>query len=164
MAIMISEEESMGLSTSNMYLHGNPKCSHINLKANRVSSSWSSLDRETDYNRWVSWNANNNRKRALLRAKSTIQTAGADGKSVLDDKLRKAEMNSVRVNVSQDGTGHFKTIKEAVDSIPPYNTRRVIIAIKPGVYRYAFDSLNVKAVHHINTVLIVSTREDTDLM
>ncbi|KAF9669232.1 hypothetical protein SADUNF_Sadunf14G0086500 [Salix dunnii] len=99
------------------------------------SSSSSLLDTETDYTRWVSWNVHNHQKRAMLRAKSTNQAPGADGKLVLDDKLRQAEMNSVRVNVSQDGTGDFKTIGEAINSIPPYNTRRVIIAIKPGVYR-----------------------------
>lgn len=99
------------------------------------SSSWSLLDTERDYSRWVSWNVNNHQKRAMLMAKSTVQTPGADGKLVLDGKLRQAEMNSVRVTVSQDGTGDFKTITEAINSIPPYNTRRVIIAIKPGVYR-----------------------------
>ncbi|PNT04314.1 hypothetical protein POPTR_014G117100v4 [Populus trichocarpa] len=99
------------------------------------SSSWSLLDTERDYSRWVSWNGNNHQKRAMLMAKSTVQTPGADGKLVLDGKLRQAEMNSVRVTVSQDGNGEFKTIKEAINSIPPYNTRRVIIAIKPGVYR-----------------------------
>jgi len=128
------------------------------------SSSWSLLDTERDYSRWVSWNVNNHRKRAMLMAKSTVQTPGADGKLVLDGKLRQAEMNSVRVTVSQDGTGDFKTITEAINSIPPYNTRRVIIAIKPGVYRYVFNPLNVKAAHHINTGLIVSTHEDTNLM
>lgn len=100
------------------------------------SSSWST-DRETDYNKWVSWNVENHRKRAMVEAKSIIQTPGATGK-VLDGKLRKAEMTSMRINVSQDGTGDFTTIKEALNSIPPHNTRRVIIAIKPGVYRYGF--------------------------
>lgn len=128
------------------------------------SSSWSLLDTERDYSRWVSWNVNNHQKRAMLMAKSTVQTPGADGKLVLDRKLRQAEMNSVRVTVSQDGTGDFKTITEAINSIPPYNTRRIIIAIKPGVYRYVFNPLNVKAVHHIKTGLIVSTHEDTNLM
>ncbi|KAJ6972793.1 hypothetical protein NC653_033188 [Populus alba x Populus x berolinensis] len=99
------------------------------------SSSWSLLDTERDYSRWVSWNVNNHQKRAMLVAKSTVQTPGAGGKLVLDGKLRQAEMNSVRVTVSQDGTGDFKTITEAIYSIPPYNTRRIIIAIKPGVYR-----------------------------
>ncbi|KAJ6879836.1 hypothetical protein NC652_033227 [Populus alba x Populus x berolinensis] len=111
------------------------QCTHddnLNTPDYDPSSSWSLLDTERDYSRWVSWNVNNHQKRAMLVAKSTVQTPGADGKLVLDGKLRQAEMNSVRVTVSQDGTGDFKTITEAIYSIPPYNTRRVIIAIKPG--------------------------------
>ncbi|QCE07123.1 probable pectinesterase 53 [Vigna unguiculata] len=52
-----------------------------------------------------------------------------------DLKLRQAESNKVTITVSQDGSGHFKTISEALNSIPPRNTRRVIVSISPGVYR-----------------------------
>ncbi|KAF7121030.1 hypothetical protein RHSIM_Rhsim13G0002200 [Rhododendron simsii] len=58
------------------------------------------------------------------------------GSKVFDLKLRNAEMNKVRINVSQvDGTGDFKSIKEALDSILLHSTKRVILTIKPGVYR-----------------------------
>ena len=69
------------------------------------------------------------------QVKSLNQSPGTGGR-VLDDKLRMAEINKVRINVSQNGTGDFRTIKEALNSIPLRNTRRVILVIKPGIYRY----------------------------
>lgn len=60
----------------------------------------------------------------------TIQS----GRNV-DRKLRKAEMYRVNITVSQDGDGDFSTINEAIATIPTYNSRRVVVMIKPGVYR-----------------------------
>ncbi|KAK9281124.1 hypothetical protein L1049_004017 [Liquidambar formosana] len=97
------------------------------------SCSWSP-ERVSDYERWVSWNVANYQKRTVKEAESLVQTPGSSG-TVLDLKLRNAEMNRVRKSVSQDGTGDFKTIKEALDSIPLHNIKRVILDIKPGVYR-----------------------------
>ncbi|KAM7490709.1 hypothetical protein LguiA_033630 [Lonicera macranthoides] len=57
------------------------------------------------------------------------------GSQILDSALRKAEQKKLRISVSQDGTSNFKTITEAINSIPLYNNRRVILEIKPGVYR-----------------------------
>ncbi|HKV32836.1 MAG TPA: pectinesterase family protein, partial [Pyrinomonadaceae bacterium] len=37
--------------------------------------------------------------------------------------------------VAADGSGDFKTVQQAVGSIPENNTERVVIQIKPGVYR-----------------------------
>jgi len=54
---------------------------------------------------------------------------------VADLKLRQAESNKVIITVSQDGSADFKTISEALNSIPPRNTMRVIVSISPGVYR-----------------------------
>ncbi|KAK9265693.1 hypothetical protein L1049_012582 [Liquidambar formosana] len=96
------------------------------------SCSWSP-ERVSDYERWVSWNVANYQKRTVKEAESLVQTPGSSG-TVLDLKLRNAEMNRVRKSVSQDGTGDFKTIKEALDSIPLHNIKRVILDIKPGVY------------------------------
>lgn len=39
------------------------------------------------------------------------------------------------ITVSKDGRGNFRTIKEAIRSIPRGNTRRVVVKIGPGVYR-----------------------------
>lgn len=40
-----------------------------------------------------------------------------------------------RIVVAADGSGDFKTVQQAVGSIPENNTQRVVIQIKPGVYR-----------------------------
>lgn len=95
----------------------------------------------TDFDKWLSWNVQNHRsKQALGKADQSlnIQSPAGTGSGgrVLDDKLRIAEANKVRINVSQDGTGDFRTIKGALNSIPLRNTRRVILVIKPGTYRY----------------------------
>ncbi|KAK2649737.1 hypothetical protein Ddye_017226 [Dipteronia dyeriana] len=107
------------------------------------SSSWSPDRRETNFQKWVSWNVRKHRDKCnimMFGPESTTSTTQAPpasaGVKVVDDKLRNAEMNKVRISVCQNGTGNFKTITEALNSIkPPYNTRRVILKIKPGVYR-----------------------------
>jgi PelA/Pel-15E family pectate lyase len=37
--------------------------------------------------------------------------------------------------VAADGSGDFKTVQQAIDRVPENNTQRVVIQIKPGVYR-----------------------------
>ncbi len=47
-----------------------------------------------------------------------------------------ADAKSVgRLVVAADGSGDFKTVQQAVDHVPDNNTQRVVIQIKPGVYR-----------------------------
>jgi len=47
-----------------------------------------------------------------------------------------ADAKSVgRLIVAADGSGDFKTVQQAVDRVPDNNTQRVVIQIKPGVYR-----------------------------
>ncbi|XVF32934.1 hypothetical protein REPUB_Repub17cG0125600 [Reevesia pubescens] len=107
---------------------------NYSLKATTSSNPGS----ETEYDKWLSWNVRNYRsKRALWQADESIidQAPGAAGGRVLDDKLRIAEMKKVRINVSKDGSGDFRTIKEALNSIPLRNTRRVILVINPGIYK-----------------------------
>ncbi|KAI8522537.1 hypothetical protein RHMOL_Rhmol13G0004500 [Rhododendron molle] len=105
--------------------------STLSLKASSLLKS----GKEEDYNSWISWNVNNFRKKYNAEVETlTREPTGIESK-VLDLKLRNAEMNKVRINVGQDGTGDFKSIKEALASIPLHNTKRVILAIKPGVYR-----------------------------
>lgn len=93
-----------------------------------ITLSASSSDTESEYNKWVTWNI----KRYHRRRRSTLEAA----KPAFDYKLKNAEMNSVTITVSQNGTANFTTIGEAISTIPPHNTRRVVISIKPGVYRY----------------------------
>lgn len=44
-------------------------------------------------------------------------------------------MASCVVTVAQDGTGHYRTVQEAIDRVPLCNTCRTLIRISPGVYR-----------------------------
>nr|GLL24224.1 pectinesterase 2-like [Ipomoea trifida] len=52
----------------------------------------------------------------------------------LDPALAKAESNPKHIRVSKDGKGDFKTINEALDTVPNGNTQRVIISLGPGNY------------------------------
>ncbi|XP_020588531.1 putative pectinesterase 63 [Phalaenopsis equestris] len=53
----------------------------------------------------------------------------------LDAKLHLAEKHPRFIAVRKDGKGDFKTISDAIDSIPQKNRQRVVIRIGPGVYR-----------------------------
>ncbi|KAA8539736.1 hypothetical protein F0562_026428 [Nyssa sinensis] len=55
-------------------------------------------------------------------------------KDTLDPALAAAEAKPKVIKVRQDGTGNFKTVTDAVNSIPLGNTRRVIVWIGPGNY------------------------------
>ncbi|KAK4433561.1 Pectinesterase 2 [Sesamum alatum] len=52
----------------------------------------------------------------------------------LDPAVVEAERNATVVNVRIDGSGNFKTITDAINSIPKDNKQRVIISIGPGNY------------------------------
>ncbi|GAU41090.1 hypothetical protein TSUD_139930 [Trifolium subterraneum] len=53
----------------------------------------------------------------------------------LDLKLTQAESNKLNISVNPNGSGDFKTITEAINSIPAPNNRRVIVFIATNVYR-----------------------------
>lgn len=53
----------------------------------------------------------------------------------LEPKLVQAESKPRIVTVRQDGTGDFKTIMDAVNTIPEGNTQRTILRIAPGFYK-----------------------------
>ncbi|XP_055809200.1 pectinesterase 1-like [Solanum dulcamara] len=55
-------------------------------------------------------------------------------KDTLDPALVAAEANKIVIKVRTDGSGDFKTLTEAVKSIPEGNKRRVIIWIGSGNY------------------------------
>ncbi|XP_049382781.1 probable pectinesterase 53 [Solanum stenotomum] len=97
-----------------------------------------------NFDEWISLNVKhyNSRKRetslkwmqeSIKHKKQHVPPAPVS--SSLDPKLIYAEMNKMIISVSQDGSGNFNTIKEALASLPLYNKRRVILDIKPGVYR-----------------------------
>lgn len=89
---------------------------------------------ETDYDKWISWHVKNYKEKNVIDLVRTEKSTTRE--KLVDLKLEMAEMNKMEISVSQDGTnGHFKTINEAILSIPRYNTRRVIVRINSGVYR-----------------------------
>ncbi|CAN6451355.1 unnamed protein product [Victoria cruziana] len=63
-----------------------------------------------------------------------ISPASGDG-SELDSALVRAEAYGKIVTVSKDGTGDFRTVTDAVNSIPAGNARRILVRIKAGIYR-----------------------------
>nr|XP_010914653.1 probable pectinesterase 53 [Elaeis guineensis] len=87
-----------------------------------------------EFMKWISWNVQNYKGTAALQLNSNSGALGG-GPRALDVKLAKAEAAAVRYIVSQDGSGNYKSIREAIDSIPLHNTRRVILEIRPGIYR-----------------------------
>ncbi|CAN1196418.1 Probable pectinesterase 68 [Linum perenne] len=67
---------------------------------------------------------------------SSSSSLGSGTSTLLDERLRLAEMNKITISVGHDGyNGDFHSIQEALATIPPHNTRRVVILVKPGVYR-----------------------------
>ncbi|KAG7014294.1 Pectinesterase QRT1 [Cucurbita argyrosperma subsp. argyrosperma] len=98
------------------------------------SYSLSAEEEREDYKNWLSWNLHNYKKKAVWKPGSQPNSGWFQGGGVLDDKLRKAESNKVRIVVSQDGTGDFMTIGEALNSIPKPNSKRIVLIINPGVY------------------------------
>ena len=43
--------------------------------------------------------------------------------------------NATSILVDQSGKGHFKTVQEAIDSIPSNNNKWTIIHLNPGTYK-----------------------------
>uniref|UniRef100_A0A6N2MJQ4 Pectinesterase n=1 Tax=Salix viminalis TaxID=40686 RepID=A0A6N2MJQ4_SALVM len=58
----------------------------------------------------------------------------ASRKGTLDPALEAAEAKRRTIKVRRDGSGEFKTLKDAIKSIPTGNTERVIVDIGPGEY------------------------------
>ncbi|KAI4301542.1 hypothetical protein L6164_034810 [Bauhinia variegata] len=105
---------------------------HITHISSKCSSRSSVID--MDYDNWISWNVKNYEKKTILETKRNVAALGGEGKTA-DLRLQKAENNKMTVTVKQDGSGDFKTVREAINSISPHNSRRVRVFIGPGVYR-----------------------------
>lgn len=58
----------------------------------------------------------------------------ADRAGTLEKALEAAEAKPKTIKVRADGSGEFKTLTEAVKSVPKKNTERVIVDIGPGKY------------------------------
>lgn len=81
-----------------------------------------------NFNTWISWHVQRHKEKS---AAATQKTSVAS-----NWKHRLAELDRMELTVSQDGSGDFITITEAVKNIPLGNTRRVVIRLSSGVYRY----------------------------
>ncbi|KAJ0092076.1 hypothetical protein Patl1_26385 [Pistacia atlantica] len=69
--------------------------------------------------------------------KQFVETKSLDDEkgSILDDVLATAEAGLKVITVKKDGSGDFKTVTDAVKSIPSGNTKRTVIKIGGGEYR-----------------------------
>ncbi|XP_018860766.1 putative pectinesterase/pectinesterase inhibitor 22 [Juglans regia] len=58
-----------------------------------------------------------------------------------DQELLKSHPHAMHFDavVSLDGTGHYRTIGEAINAAPSYSNRRFLIYVKKGVYRENID-------------------------
>ncbi|PIN15553.1 Pectinesterase [Handroanthus impetiginosus] len=104
---------------------------------------------DTNFNKWISWRLNNYHQKYLDR-KSPKTIFSKKMSATLDLRLRMAEMNRKEIKVSQDGTGNFKTVTEAIDSVPLYNTRRVLLHISSGIYR---EKVSIPKTKHFITFI-----------
>lgn len=126
-----------------------------------VPSTSQEKDNNGQFDEWISLNMKHyNSRKSLKWMQESIkqkkqEVPPAPSSSSLDPRLIYAEMNKIIISVSQDGSGNFNTIKEALASIPLYNKRRVILDIKPGVYRYV--PLLLLCVKNIYTLKIGAT-------
>ncbi|CAL5185643.1 unnamed protein product [Lathyrus oleraceus] len=88
-----------------------------------ISVSKSTHILKDDFEEWLSFNLENHKEETNLLQQN------------VDSKLREAESQKVIIRVNKNSQANFKTIKEALNSIPVPNTKRVIILIAAGVYR-----------------------------
>src|SRR5262249_17462411 len=58
----------------------------------------------------------------------------ASRKGTVDPNLEAAESSAKVIKVAKDGSGEFKSIVEALNSIPAGNDQRVIVHLGPGEY------------------------------
>ncbi|KAL9239416.1 hypothetical protein vseg_013742 [Gypsophila vaccaria] len=98
---------------------------------NNINNVIANSQEQQDYEKWLMWNIKNHhnyyRKRVNLEHNKTTK--------ILDLRLENAEINKTRLVIKQDGSGDYRSINDALDTIPSHNTRRFILLIGPGVYR-----------------------------
>src|SRR4051812_16535713 len=71
----------------------------------------------------------------MLKAYAEWKPAEGAGASSNPTTMPKSMMSSNVLVVAGDGSGEFKTVQSAIDSIASGNTARVVIEIKPGTYK-----------------------------
>lgn len=126
--------------------------------------SWSDATPQKDYDKWLTWNVHNHHLRRLAaKPPPNAAAAGLSGSTpttkALDVRLEKAEVNKERFIINQNGTGDYKTISEAIDNIPIHNTKRFILQIMPGVYRYVRSALYDRLMYDVYQFLITLSNQ-----
>lgn len=64
-----------------------------------------------------------------------------------------------RLVVAKDGSGNFTTVQEALNAVPPNNSRPVLITIRPGVYKEKLhldsskDNVTLRGENKFTTIL-----------
>jgi pectin methylesterase-like acyl-CoA thioesterase len=69
----------------------------------------------------------------MLMIICTFRTVASGAAAVSTSSSSNSSASKVIV-VAQDGTGNFRTVQSAIDSLPAVNTRPVTIVVKRGVY------------------------------
>jgi pectin methylesterase-like acyl-CoA thioesterase len=64
---------------------------------------------------------------------------GTVGTASTGTELQPAAVASRTIVVDQSGKGNYKTVQQAINAVPNNNKVRVVIIIRPGVYRCAFS-------------------------
>lgn len=78
--------------------------------------------------------------------------------------LRLRSMSARVITVSQDGNGDYRTVQEAIDTVPLCNTCRTIIRLSPGVYKqpvYVPKTKNLITLAGLRPELTVLTWNNT---
>lgn len=61
---------------------------------------------------------------------------GLEAKNVIDSPLLTQKIGTNRtIKVDINGNGEFKSIQDAIDSVPEGNSKWIIIHVRKGVYR-----------------------------
>nr|ACF22736.1 pectinesterase family protein [Brachypodium distachyon] len=81
-----------------------------------------------------SWVTDNQKDFAINQALYAKKAVGNTGDTI-DERLAKAEANKTTYIVDPKGGGDYTNITAAIADIPEGNTGRVILDLKPGVYR-----------------------------
>lgn len=84
-----------------------------------------------DYANYADYVANKPVDASTVGAAGTLETTGTG------TQVQPAAVASRTIVVDQSGKGNYKTVQQAINAVPNNNKNRVIIVIRPGVYRCA---------------------------
>ncbi|GMN49836.1 hypothetical protein TIFTF001_018994 [Ficus carica] len=78
-----------------------------------------------------------------------------------DRRLLRASAKDIKANivVAKDGSGNYKTVKEAVDAVPKNSKNRFVVYVKKGTYKE-----NVELVKNKQNVMLVGDGMDSTII